>query len=224
MNEDWNLEDLAWIARIQEGDEAAARAMVHRLYPTVIKSVRAHLPRRSSEGDLAQAAFLKIFKHFSQFSGRVPLEHWVSRITVNTCMTELRREFSRPELRMSDLTEGEEQAVHCLISSAEELSLDQSQDARELVKALLARLKPDERLVITMLHLDERSVGEIARLTGWSISRVKVKAFRARLKMRKLWEQLLARQPAGAAAASLRTEPETSFNEALAAVGFCAPA
>jgi len=66
--------------------------------------------------------------------------------------------------------------------------------ARELLEELLARLLPDERLVITLLHLEERSTEEISRITGWSISRVKVKAFRTRRKMRRLWKRSLAEQ------------------------------
>jgi RNA polymerase sigma-70 factor (ECF subfamily) len=62
------------------------------------------------------------------------------------------------------------------------------QAKREFVERLLARLKPEERRVITLLHLEERSVEQVSQLTGWPVSSVKVKAFRARNKMRKLWK------------------------------------
>ena len=62
--------------------------------------------------------------------------------------------------------------------------------ARELVEAMLARLKPEERMVITLLHLEERSVKEVSQLTGWSVSLVKVRAFRARNRMRGLWREM----------------------------------
>jgi RNA polymerase sigma-70 factor (ECF subfamily) len=183
--------DAAWIARIRAGDEDAARALVERLYPTVIKMVRSHLPRRTSEEDLAQAIFAKVFKHLGQFSCLVPLEHWVSRIAINTCMHQLRHELCRPELRMGDLSEEENAVINNLASTTADLPGDQGAAAREMLEQLLVRLKPDERVVITLLHLEERSVGEISRVTGWSVSRVKVKAFRARQKLRKLWKTLL---------------------------------
>jgi RNA polymerase sigma-70 factor (ECF subfamily) len=182
--------DAAWVERVRQGDEKAAHALVERLYPTVLRSVCAHLPRRTSNEDLAQIVFLKMFKKLDQFSGLVPLEHWVSRIAVNTCLNELRRERHRPELRMADLKE-EEQAVieqnHC---SAVDAHPDSNQDVRVVLDRLLAGLKPEERLVVRLLHLEERSTEEISKLTGWSVSRVKVKAFRARLKMRKLCQAL----------------------------------
>jgi RNA polymerase sigma-70 factor (ECF subfamily) len=184
------LDDAAWIARVQQGDEDAARALVERLYPTIIKVIRCHLPRRTSEEDLAQAVYGKIFRNLHQFSGRVPLEHWVSRITVNTCINQLNHENVRPELRMCDLSEEQEAVIEHLACTNDELPGDRSTAARELLEKLLAQLKPDERLVITLLHLEERSTAEVSRLTGWSVSLVKVRAFRARHKLRKIWDRL----------------------------------
>jgi RNA polymerase sigma factor (sigma-70 family) len=186
-------EEALWLERVREGDEEAARALVQRLYPTVLRSVRCHRSHRTSEEDLTQAVFAKIFAKLHQFSGRVPLEHWVSRITVNTCLSSLTREKVRPELRMSDLTEEDEAVVQQLLSTADELHGQQTREAHELLEKLLAALKPDERLVIRLLHLEERSTQQISRLTGWSVSRVKVKAFRARRRMRKLWNGLARR-------------------------------
>jgi len=185
-----DLDDLAWAARVLEGDEDAARVLVDRLYPTVIKCVRYRLPRRTSEEDLVQAIYARIFAHLNQFSGTVPLEHWVSRIAVNTCLNQLKHERVRPELRMSDLREEEEVVVRHLLQTTDEVSTSQASAARELLERLLARLRPDERLVVTLLHLEEKTIKEISELTGWSITLVKVKAFRTRQKLRKLWRTL----------------------------------
>ncbi len=183
-------DDASWISRVQEGDEEAARALMDRLYPTVLKSVRRHLPRRSSEEDLVQVVFLKVFTKLHQFSGLVPLEHWVSRIAINTCIKQLKHETVRPELRLSDLSEEEEALVQQLACTEFQLSGEQRTAAHDLLQKLLARLRSDQRLVITLLHIEERSVLQISRMTGWSASLVKVKAFRARLKMRRLWKSL----------------------------------
>src|SRR5437867_4465137 len=96
-------------AAIQHDDEAG-RALVRRLYALVAKIVRAHRPRRTDEEDLCQMIFIKLFQKLSQFSGKVPLEHWVSRIAVNTCLNQIQWEKIRPELRHADLSV-EEQAV-----------------------------------------------------------------------------------------------------------------
>ena len=62
------------------------------LYPLVAKLVRAHRPARSAEEDLCQMIFIKIMQKLSQFSGKVPLEHWVSRIAINTCINQIQAE------------------------------------------------------------------------------------------------------------------------------------
>ena len=183
-------DDADWISRVQQGDEEAARGLFQRLHPTVISIVRGHRSRRTLEEDLTQAVFTKIFAKLGQFSGLVPLEHWVSRIAVNTCINQLKHEKIRPELRMSDLSEEQEAVVQQLAVSESELPDSQSSHACELVNELLARLRPEERLVLTLLHLEERSAEEISQRTGWSVSCVKVRAFRARAKVRKLWEAL----------------------------------
>jgi len=183
-------DDAGWVSRVQQGNEDAARDLFQRLYPTVISIVRGHRPKRTQEEDLTQAVFAKVFAKLYQFSGLVPLEHWVSRIAVNTCINQLKHEKVRPELRMSDLSEEQEAVVQQLAVSESDLPDNQSAASRELVEELLSHLRPEERLVLTLLHLEEQSADEISRRTGWSISCVKVRAFRARAKMRKLWGSL----------------------------------
>src|SRR5882762_9761086 len=97
--------------RVRKRDEDAARLLFHHLYPLVIKVVRSHLPRRMSEEDLTQTVFMKVFANLDQYSGLAPLEHWVSRIAVNTCIKALRAERVRPEVRHADLSEEEVQML-----------------------------------------------------------------------------------------------------------------
>jgi RNA polymerase sigma-70 factor, ECF subfamily len=165
-------------------DEEAARQLVRRLYPLVAKMVRSHRPRRTSEEDLCQMIFIKIFQKLPQFSGKVPLEHWVSRVAVNTCLSQIAAEKVRPELRHADLSEEEEAVVKNLAVSSEELEPDQAFASRQLVEHLLELLKPVERLIIDLLYLQGRSVEEIHKITGLGVAAVKVRAFRARQKMK----------------------------------------
>ncbi len=191
MSDDREAEAL--VAAARQHDETAARELVRRLYPLVLKLVRSHRPRRTAEEDLSQMIFIKVFQKLDQFSGKVPLEHWVSRIAINTCLNRIEAEKVRPELRQADLSEEEAAVVHNLAATPQDLAPDQTLGARDLVERLLAILKPAERLVIDMLYLQQLSVAEIQTLTGWGASLVKVRAFRARQKMK----QQLARLTAG---------------------------
>ena len=179
----------ALVAAARQHNESAAREIVRRLYPLVVRLVRSHRPRRTAEEDLCQMIFIKVFQKLSQFSGKVPLEHWVSRIAINTCINQIQAERVRPEFRHADLSVEEVVIVNNLAATGEELGPDRSLAARDLVDRLLAALKPAERLVVDLLYLQQRSVTEIQSLTGWGASLVKVRAFRARQKMRRQLEQ-----------------------------------
>jgi RNA polymerase sigma-70 factor (ECF subfamily) len=165
-------------------DDEAARELVRRLYPLVAKMVRSHRPRRTSEEDLCQMIFIKVFQKLSQFSGKVPIEHWVSRIAVNTCLSQIEAEKVRPEVRHADLSEEEQAVVENLATSSDELAPDRQLASRQLVEHLLQLLKPVERLVIDLLYLQGRSVQEIHKITGLGTAAIKVRAFRARQKMK----------------------------------------
>jgi RNA polymerase sigma-70 factor, ECF subfamily len=180
-------------AALQHDDEAA-RALVRQLYPMVAKIVRAHRPLRTAEEDLCQMIFIKVFQKLSQFSGKVPLEHWVSRIAVNTCLNQIESEKVRPELRHGDLSEEELAAVENLATSSGELPPDQRFASRQLVEHLLTALKPVERLAIDLLYLQGRSIEEIRRITGWSAALIKVRAFRARQKMKQQLGKISAKE------------------------------
>ena len=183
----------ACLQEVRHGDEDAARTLMERLYPLVLKLVRAYLPRRTSEEDLVQTVFMKIFANLRQYSGQVPIEHWVSRIAVNTCLNELKAEKIRPEWRWADLTE-EEQFVMESISAVQERPEHSPEAASELLQRLMGSLNPQDRLIIKLLHLEERSVAEISRLTGWNTALIKVRAFRARNKLRNILGELEARR------------------------------
>ena len=179
------------VARVRRGDEDAARTLLNHLYPLVLSIVRGHLPRRTSEDDLTQTIFIKVFSKLEQFSGTVPLEHWVSRISVNTCLNALQAEKIRPELRWADLTEEEEHVIQALDATSDDLEPGQSLAARDLTDKLLDCLKPNDRLLVNLLHVEGRSVEEVRQLTGWNVSMIKVRAFRARKRMRKHMDVLL---------------------------------
>ena len=138
--------------------------------------------------------FIKVFQKLSQFSGKVPLEHWVSRIAVNTCLNQIESERVRPELRHADLSEEEQAVVENLAISAEELAPDRRFASRQLVEHLLDALKPVERLAIDLLYLQGRSVEEIRKITGWSATLIKVRAYRARQKMKGQLAKISARE------------------------------
>jgi RNA polymerase sigma-70 factor (ECF subfamily) len=187
-----DLDVAACVERVRQRDEDAARLLMNHLYPQVIKLVRAYLPRRTSEEDLAQSVFMKVFARLDQYSGVVPLEHWVSRIAVNTCLNQLAAEKARPELRWADLSEEQCQVLENLPSGTSELGPDESLAAREIVEKLLTLLSPRDRLLITMLYLDGHTPREVQKLTGWNGTLIRGRAFQARRRLKKYFQKLMS--------------------------------
>ena len=182
--------DKAWLQRVRENDPEASQELISELFPLVMKIVRGHLPRRMDPEDLAQIVFIKIFQKIEQYHGDAPFPHWVSRIAVNTCLNELRSEKARPELRWADLGEEQAQALERVLDRSSAASIDQDVATRDLADRLLETLPARDRLILTMLDLEERSVADVSELTGSPEAVVKVRAFRARRKLRKEMERL----------------------------------
>src|SRR2546430_12779474 len=182
-----NFDEEDSLHRIEQGDEVAARELLRHFHPFVLKLVRAHLPRRVSEEDLVQMIFIKVFHKLNQYTGRMPLGHWISRVAVNTCLNALKAEKIRPEWRLGDFSEEIATQIEELASTEVDTAThDDAKLAKQPVTDLIAQLSPEDRLIITLLHLEEKSVEEIHALTGWSRSATKVRAFRARAKMKKM--------------------------------------
>lgn len=184
------------LERVLERDQAAARELVEHLHPMVIRIVRARLPRRVAEEDLTQEIFLKMFTRIAQYQGNVPFTHWVSRIAVTTCIDHLRAQKRRPEFRWADLSENEAEVLDAVLTSDRDVSAGDAMAAHELVHKLLDQLKPDDRLVLQLLDLEQKTLVEVHQLTGWNITLVKVRAFRARRKLQKLFEELKKKERA----------------------------
>jgi RNA polymerase sigma-70 factor (ECF subfamily) len=178
---DWSADVAAWQ---RDHDEDAARRLMAALYPQVVSIVRARLPRRMAEEDLAQEIFLRFFEKLGSYDRRAPLAHWVSRIAVNVCIDALRAEKRRPELRWADLTESEAEVLNATVAASETNAPD-TVAASDLADRLLDTLEAKDRIVVQMLDLEGRSVREVSEATGWNETLIRVRVFRARRKLRK---------------------------------------
>lgn len=171
-------------------DEGAARELVEGFYPFVASLIRRHVADAGCVEDLAQQTFARCFAKGSQWDASKRLEPWLARIALNQCRDHYRARRVRPELRWSDLTEGEQDALQATLTTPEPQSDALNNESRALMLRLLDTLNADDRMVLSLLHLDGQSTDAIAALTGWSRTLVKVRAFRARRKLRVAFEQL----------------------------------
>ena len=191
MSEERRWNPAACLARIARQDPDASRELVEHCQALVWKLVRAHRSRSIPDEDLAQEVFLKLFSRLDRYEPRdgIPFEHWLSRLAVRTCLDALRTERRRPKPADPPLSQAAGEWLETLRRDDASTPVDEVLAARELVNALLARLPPKDRLVLTLLDLEERSVAEVSAITGWSRTLVKVRAFRARRRLRAVVER-----------------------------------
>jgi RNA polymerase sigma factor (sigma-70 family) len=178
------------LRRWKDGDEAAAEELIAHLYPVISKIVRTHLPRRDEEKDLVQEILMKTFAKLHQFKGDAPISHWVSRLALTTCLDRLRAQKIRPEIRRADLTPEESDAFDAAWLTGSSPDAGDAIAARDLVDKILSSLSPEDRSLILMVDLEGRSLQEIADITGWSISKVKMRLFRVRPQLRQMIQKL----------------------------------
>lgn len=180
------------LKRVQGQDEEAARQLVAHVHPLLIRIVRSHRPVRMAEEDLLQEILVKMFQKLEQYEVRegAPFEHWLSRVAVRTCLDALRAEKRRPETRWEDLSEGELRWLEFMVSEEAAVPDAAPEETRELVGRLLGQLSPEDRLVVSLMDLEQKSVAEVTQITGWNGPLVKIRAFRARRKLKSFAEKL----------------------------------
>ncbi len=176
--------DAEVIAAVLNGQTAEFEALVTRYLSRVFTTARRYARRESEVEDIVQEVWLKAFQKLRTFRGEAPFEHWLMRLTVRTCYDFLRAHQRNRETTFTELSSDERDWLDRFGEGPDERA-ESGGAARALVERLLAMLSPPSRLVITLLEIEERSVKEISRLTGWSVPLVKVRAFRARAEMKK---------------------------------------
>jgi len=173
------------IAAVLAGDSASFEPLIQKYSPRVFATARRYARRESEVEDIAQEVWLKAFEKLGSFRGEAPFEHWLMRMTVRTCYDFLRGHQRNRESSFTDLTEPEDDWLERFVAAPADARED-ADAAKLLVQRVLEKLSPPARLVIQLLEIEDRTVKEIAEITGWSVPLVKVRAFRARGEMRKI--------------------------------------
>jgi len=177
--------DAELIAAVLKGSTGCFEPLVQKYSPRLFATARRYARRESEVEDIVQEIWQKAYAHLGSFRGDAPFEHWLMRLAVHVCYDFLRKHQRNRETSFTELTEPESDWLDRHVAGSEG-DPENAAAAKQLVDRLLAQLSPPARLVITLLELEERSIKEISQLTGWSITLVKVRAFRARAEMRKL--------------------------------------
>jgi RNA polymerase sigma-70 factor, ECF subfamily len=186
--------DESLVAAICAGDRAAFEQLFERHRRRVVRITARFFNRPERVEEIVQEVFTKVYFALDDYSSErgTSFAAWLSRIAINACYDELRRARRRPESSISDITDDEASWMNARVrvgtigGDAESVAV-----SRDLANKLLARLSAEDRLVLVLLDGEGLPVSDIAEITGWSSSKVKVRAHRARLALRRVLADFL---------------------------------
>ena len=175
------------LARAAAAGSSAAFGELIRAHKGRIFSMAAGYARNHHElDDLAQDIFIRAWRGLPTWQGTAPFGHWLARVAVRACYDFLRRHRQR---RAREVSRDALLADGVILAEPEAGSVAVDENAAlARVRRAMSRLHPRDQLVLTLLELEDRPVREVAALTGWSESNVKVRAHRARARLRQQLE------------------------------------
>ena len=188
-------DDREIIDRVLRGEIDRFADLIARHRQHVLKIVSGHVPADQA-AEVAHDVFVRAYRSLTKFSQQVPFEHWLSRLAVRSCY-DFWRARRRLDIPVSTLTADQAGWLDRALAAESDARFHEQADQRESHEVLdwaLAQLSPENRLVLTLVYLESRSVREAADLLGWSMVNVKVRCHRARQKLRTLFLQEWERQ------------------------------
>lgn len=182
------------VTRSLAGDHDAFEALVRRNSSRVFSIIGSFFRRRDMVEDIAQEVFAKAYFSLYTFTLGRSFEAWVAKIAVNACYDHLRAQRRRIEQQMPHESQDEDEWLEIQmleVALDRHASSERQRDAAEIAERLLAKLEPEDRLVVVLIDRDGFSVKEVSEMTGWGESKVKVRAFRARRTLRAAMKRLV---------------------------------
>jgi RNA polymerase sigma-70 factor, ECF subfamily len=176
------------VEAVLKGQTHLFETLVEKHFPRVARIARHFFRSTELTEDIVQDTFAKAYFSLHTYRQGASFEHWLARIAVNNCYDELRRKKKRNEIFITDVTEEEATWLdNKMVESNAFASVtpEEVQITEAVTERLLSSLNAEERVIITLLHLQDYSVKEIAQLLGWSEAKVKIRAFRARHSLRR---------------------------------------
>ncbi|MBI4084261.1 MAG: RNA polymerase sigma factor [Candidatus Lambdaproteobacteria bacterium] len=186
------------VRRALAGESRAFEGLVRRHGPRVQRTVRRHVPGDAAQ-DVVQEAFLRAYVSLANYrAAEGALGDWLVTLAVRASYDHWRARYRRREASGPRFAESHQAWAERVTQARSVEAFEEEtarREAREVLQLALARLSPEERLVVSLVHLEGLSVAEAARQLGWSEINVKVRAHRSRRKLRTVLEPLLEPLP-----------------------------
>jgi RNA polymerase sigma-70 factor (ECF subfamily) len=176
-------EDIYYIKKVINGETNCFSYLVEKYKGVVFSIALKVLKNRDDAEEAAQESFIKAFRSLHTYQAKAKFSTWLYRIAYNTCISETRKK------KTEDLPlDGVQVRDDC-----EELNLDDIPEERreKYVNTALKKLPEDEYTLVLLYYYEDESIEEISRITGLTVSNVKIKLYRARKKLYVIMTEML---------------------------------
>lgn len=188
--------DQQLIAQVLAGSVNTFALLLNR-YQAYVWTIVSRLTPEAVVPDLAQEVFVEAYRSLAGYDTGKPFKNWLAGIALHRCRDHWRQTYRRREIPLSGLSEAHQHWLERFTEHQSDEAFDslaRQREARDILDQALARLSPDDRLVLSLIYLEGLSTKEAAQMLNWSLINVKVRAYRARTKMRAYLGALLDKE------------------------------
>jgi len=158
-------EEPRWLAAAQHGEPQALEWIFQTYHRSIYSLCYRLLGRTADAEDATQTTFISAFRRLSDFRGQSSIKTWLYRIAVNESLTLLRHRRRSPCQLDEELGVGDGAAE--IVEKA-------------AIAATIARMRPEQRLILVLFYWEDLSCEEIAAISEISLSAAKMRLKRAR--------------------------------------------
>lgn len=180
------------IKKVLCGDVNAFEVLLQRYRSLVFGIVLKHVPRDRGE-EVAQDVFVRAYQALPSYAGRSSFPRWLTTLAIRSCYDFWRDHGRNRELPLSSLAQEHQKWLdEALAPQSREAFLEHAarEEGKEILRYALDRLSAEDRMVVTLVHLEEHSIKETAELLGWGVIKTKVRAHRARRQLHGIVREL----------------------------------
>jgi RNA polymerase sigma-70 factor (ECF subfamily) len=184
--------DAVFVNAAKDGDSTAFKKLIDKYYSRIFHLAQNMTRNREDAEDIVQDSFLKVFLHLDSFHGDSRFYTWLVRIAVNEGRMKLRQR-RRDQFSIDEQLESNGDLIH---KEIEDWGLDPeqryaNQELQRILIQAISQLELGLRIVFQLREVEQLSCEETAQVLGISISAVKSRLWRARLKLRQMLKEHL---------------------------------
>jgi len=187
------MDDAEIVRRVLAGEVNAFARLVEAHAAQVMSIAARHVPPDRA-AEVAHETFVRAFERLSTYKGESPFAHWLTRIALRRCADFWRSRSRCRETDFSSLGSGTREWIESIPAEHDEGGLEahaQRTEAGVILEWAMSKLSPEDRMVLTMTHMDGQALSDVGEQLGWSLSKVKVRSHRARRKLRDILGKML---------------------------------